>query len=440
MLPEDVKRFQTPGGDSMVQTKFLAGVLSTAVALTACSHQSDQSNQSNQVTVNGTVLDKYGHVWPSQPVVISAGTFSRRLVSDASGAFTVENVPTPYNAIVIDATSVAFATVYVGLTRTDPTLTIGNYQLPKLSGNLSGQLMGGSYPESSDYSTAFVFGSPEVTPAFPQGGFVDDSSGAYSGDVYWLGPASTTGTLYALQVHSGGGLPLDYPGYGTLSGIVLENDDGLPNQNVTLAPVTTGSLSATVSVPPDYTFEYQAAAFQPAPGVSFPNFWGAAGGPASFVYATPSIPGTSLMVSALASMDQGPGSPTTFAQKQVPATASSLALSLPAAPSLTVPADGAAGVTLTTPFTWTEFAGGVYAVSLIGQHEGLVVYVAATSATIPDLTAVGFPLLGSYEWQVTGIAPVAGIDALAAAGGTWALSSGDFMEATSGQRSFTTSP
>jgi hypothetical protein len=183
-----------------------------------------------------------------------------------------------------------------------------------------------------------------------------------------LGPASITGTLYALQVHFGGGLPLDYPGYGTLSGIVLENDGDLPNQNVTLAPVTTGSLSATVSVPPGYTFEYQAAAFQPAPGVSFSNFWGAAGGPASFVYATPSIPGTSLMVSALASIGQGPSSPTTFAQKQVPATTSSLALSLFAAPSLTVPADGAASVPLTTPFTWTEFAGGVYAVSFLGDN------------------------------------------------------------------------
>jgi hypothetical protein len=418
----------------MVHTRALA-VVSTAFALAACSHQSDQSNH---VTVRGTVLDEFGLPWPSQPVVILAGTVNQRVLSDSDGAFTVENVPTPYNAIVIDATSVAFATVYVGLTRTDPTLTIGNYQFPKRSGNLGGQLVGSSYPESSDDSTEFVFASPAVTPAF-QGAFVDDLSGAYSGDVYWVGPATTTGTLYALQVHFGGGLPVDYPGYGTLSGIVLEDDGGLPNQNVTLAPVTTGSLSATVTVPPGYTFEYQAAAFQPAPGVSFSNFWGTAGGSASFTYATPSIPGTSLMVSALASMGQGPGSPTTFAQEQVQAATSSLVLSLPAAPSLTLPADGAASVTLTTPFTWTDFPGGVYAVSFLGHSAGFVVYVSATSATIPDLAAVGFPLRGSYEWQVTGIAPVASIDALAAAGGTWALSFGDLMKATSGQRSFTTS-
>ena len=148
------------------------------------------------------------------------------------------------------------------------------------------------------------------------------------------------------------------------------------------------------------------------------------------------------MTSALASMSQGPGSPTTFAQEQVPASSSILALSLPAAPTLTLPADGAAGVTLTTPFAWTEFPGGVYALSFLGHsadvNEGFVVYVAATSATIPDLADAGFPLRGSYEWQVTGIAPVASIDALAAAGGTWALSFGDLMEATSGQQSFTT--
>jgi hypothetical protein len=424
----------------MGHTRFLAVALSTAAALAACSHQPDQPSN---VAIQGIVLDEFGHPWPSQPVVISAGTFSQRVLSDSSGSFTVKNVPTPYNAMVIDATSTAFATLYVGLTRTDPTLTIGNYQFPKRSGGLGGQLMGGSYPESSEYSTGLVFASPEVTPVSP-GSFTMDSSRAYSGDVDWVGPASTTGTLYVLQVHFDGGFPVDYSGYGSLSGIVLEDKGSVQAQNVTLAPVTTGSLSVSVTVPPGYTFQYQRAAFQPVPGASFFNFWGASAVPASFVYATPSIPGTSMMVSAFASIGQGIGSPTTLAQAQVPAT-TSLALSLPAAPSLTLPADGAADVTLSTPFAWTQYPGGVYAVTFIGNgvagvgNEGVVVYVAGTSATLPDLADAGFPFRGSYTWQVTGIAPVASIDALAAAGGTWALSLGDFMEATSGQQSFTTS-
>src|SRR5450631_3888003 len=162
-LPEHARRVtERPGGGrTMGHTRFLAVALSTAAALAACSHQPDQPSN---VAIQGIVLDEFGHPWPSQPVVISAGTFSQRVLSDSSGSFTVKNVPTPYNAMVIDATSTAFATLYVGLTRTDPTLTIGNYQFPKRSGGLGGQLIGGSYPESSEYSTGLVFASPEVTP------------------------------------------------------------------------------------------------------------------------------------------------------------------------------------------------------------------------------------------------------------------------------------
>jgi hypothetical protein len=416
----------------MVQTRAVVALFAV-VALAACS---------NQLTVNGTVVDQFGLPWPGQPVIISAGSFTQSTVSSSSGTFTVANVPTPYNATVIDSTSTAFATVYMGLTRADPTLSIGNAQILKRSGGIGGHLTGGSYPEPPGYSTELVFASPQVAPEFPQTEFLDDSSGGYSGAINWGGPASTTGTLYVLQVHFDGGLPVDYPGYGTLSGLTLEDKSVLPNQNVTLSPVTTGSLSVTVSVPQDYTFEFQAAFFQPAPGVSFSNFWGVSGGPASFVYATPSIPGTSLMVRASASVGDGIGVPTSFAQQQVAPGTSNLMLNLPAAPSPTLPADGATGVTDATSFAWTGFPGVVYAVLFNGHdlNEGVLVYVEGTTATFPNIADAGFPLQGNYTWQVTGIAPVASIDALAAAGGTWALTFGDLMEATSGQQSFSTSP
>jgi hypothetical protein len=217
----------------MAETRLLAMVLLAALPLAACS---------SQVTVNGTVVDEFGFPWPGQAVLISSGGFSQRVVSSSSGAFTVANVPTPYDATVFDSTSVGFIMVYVGLTRVDPTLTVENYQHPNRTANLTGQLRGGNYPESSDYSTEVVFASPQVVVPFQSPAY--EVSGTYSAMVNWVGPTSTTGTLYALQIHSDGGIPVDYPGYGTLSNVVLQDDGGLTNQNVSLVPVMPGEHAA----------------------------------------------------------------------------------------------------------------------------------------------------------------------------------------------------
>jgi hypothetical protein len=159
----------------------------------------------------------------------------------------------------------------------------------------------------------------------------------------------------------------------------------------------------------------------------------------SFSYATPSIPGTALILRASASSGAGSGMKGSFAQQLVSATASAVTLSILAAPSLILPADGATGVGVATRFSWTQFPGGVHAFSIFGR-QNILVFTAATTATIPDLAGAGFPLGATYGWTVSGISPVASIDALAAPGGMWALMAGDYAEATSGQQSFVATP
>jgi hypothetical protein len=420
----------------MARTRVLGLVLLAALPLAAC------SNQVNPVTVNGMVVDEFGFPWAGQAVLISSGAFSQRVVSSSRGAFTVANVPTPYDATVFDSTSPGFIMVYVGLTRVDPTLTVQNYQQLNRTATFSGQLTGGRYPEVFGYSTEVAFASPQVVVPFQSPGY--EVSGSYSTMVNWVGPTSTTGTLYALQIHSDAGIPLDYPGYGTLGGIVLQDQGSLTNQDVTLSPVTTGALSGTVSVPSGYALGYKSLALVAPSGAALPLslalfFSSQAPADPSFSYATPSVPGTALVLRASAASGQGAGMSSSFAKHQVPANASGVTVSIPPAPSLLLPADGATGVGLATRFTWTPFAGGVHAFAIFGA-QNVIVFTAATTATIPDLADAGFPLGPSYGWTVSGISPVASIDALAAPGGMWALQSSDYAEATSGEQRFATSP
>lgn len=230
-----------------------------ATALAGCS---------DLVTVNGTLLtqDTTAPVG-GETVVISSGTFSASVVTGPNGAFTVADVPTPYNATLLGRQgdpNCPFQTEYVGLTRSDPTLVEAVIVNPSYVATFSGQLMGGSYPEASNYFTDILFASPEATVSVPY-----QPSGAYSASVDWSGPTETTGTLYALQVHYDGdsGLPVDYPGYGTLSDVLLESGGNLAKQVVSLSAVATTTLSGTVEVPSGYSVGLKSVALLAHSGV-----------------------------------------------------------------------------------------------------------------------------------------------------------------------------
>src|SRR5450432_111939 len=129
---------------------FVIGLLS-AVAFSGCSSSSNGGGPDSgpvdsgptTVTLNGTVVDELGHGLGGEAVIIASGTaFSQSTVSDASGAFSVANVPTPYNATVVDGTGKS-AIQYIGLTRADPTLlTLVSAPSGTRSATLSGALTG----------------------------------------------------------------------------------------------------------------------------------------------------------------------------------------------------------------------------------------------------------------------------------------------------------
>jgi hypothetical protein len=381
------------------------------------------------ITVNGKVVDNNGQPVAGATVIISGDGGTQTVVSGSNGGFSAPNVWTPYNATLVESSQ---AIEYQGLTRSDPSLTAFVYLTNNRSGMIAGSFTGGTYPETSGYDTVFLFDSPQTT-----WNLFDQPSGSYSATVRWPGPTSTTGTLYALQRHFVSGLPADYPGYGTQGGVVVQ-DTGTTSQNVGLSSVTSGSLSGTVSAPVGYTVGSKAMSLQVSPTAQMSLVYDATSGGA-FSYVTPAISNTQIIVTAAATSNAGEYSAVVQAGLSANST---VALSIPASPTLIAPVDGGVGVTTATPFSWTAYPGGVYqyaASSTSGQT--LYVLTAATTVTLPNLTDAGLPLPAStaYSWYVVGLAPVANVDLLAAPGGinilTFSLS-----ESISATRTFTTGP
>jgi hypothetical protein len=195
-----------------------------------------------------------------------------------------------------------------------------------------------------------------------------------------------------------------------------------------------------VSFPAGFTEHVKVLTLMVAPGVPLLLADDFSTG-ASFTYRTPAIPNTSLVVEANAN---GPSGEYCGVQKTgLTANASGVALSSPPVPTLTVPVDEATGVNVTTPFAWTAYAGGVH--SLFAHPRigpSFLIFTAATMATIPDLASLGLSLPASteYAWQVTGLAPVGSVDALAGPGGVAQVLAGDSTQGLSVTRTFTTPP
>jgi hypothetical protein len=378
------------------------------------------------VTVNGTVTNANGQPLAAATVLITSGTFSQSAVSDANGAFSVAHVPTPYNATIIDTSGTETVAIqYQGLTTADPVL---NDEAAAGSTNrtasLAGQITGGSFPEASGYSTVLFFASPQVDSFGP----TVATDGTFSGAVHWAGPTSTTGSLYALQAHTVAGLPVDFPGYGSLSNVALQDTGSVADQNVALSPVTTGTVSGTFTLPPGLTIFETTLFLVPEPGVRLTFVVDTSTAP-TFSYTTPAISNANLTLGLLASGNEGTS---TLRKAGLSANATGLALDVQPPPTQTLPALNATGVTVATTFSWTG-PPGVYLliVGPCGQCSGgatgpiFLVYTTTTTVTIPDLTAVGVTLPAStkYSWQVFAFGPGTSMDdfAVAVPGGFYGL-------------------
>jgi hypothetical protein len=320
------------------------------------------------VTVSGTVEDLFGQPQPGLAVKIGSSATN----TDANGNFSIANVATPYNTIVVDsANSVGY--VFEGLTRSDPTL-----QLFTLS-----------------------FFTPDNTATI--------NTGNLSGGAGFPNPA----------VVDGNGIPTDYTGYGMTS-LALSNG-GTFNSTATDIALSNGvadtSLTGSIALPTGYTLDQTVLYSDFGTNQSLPLL--VDGSPStSFTYTTPNLTGSTITSLVQASEDGGLGISGAFLVGSAP-NAAAVALTVPEIPELILPAESAAGVTVSTPFIWQPFPGGIHVALFTVGTIDYVVTTANSQTTIPDLSAEGLslPAAANGEWLAVGIAPFASMDAASGPGG-----------------------
>jgi len=394
---------------------------------------------SSTITVTGTVIGQFTGPLPNVPVIISGHPST---TTDASGNFTVSGVAMPYEATVV-ATASKRAMVYKGLTRPDPILYSVDLSLAMFpySATLSGTISGGTgFPQPANHRTAVAFASDEAGGTNTANG----ATGAYSLGLGWAGPVTTTGTIHGLQWEEASTLPVTYKGYGTNAGVALADGGVFTGQNITMSSIPTATLSGTVIVPSGYSLGIKivSAVFGRAGSI---DVVADGSSTASFSYATPSIPGVSLGLRVIASSSTGN---TNIWRVGLDPSASGLTITIPVAPSQTLPVNAATNVDTTTVFSWTGFNQGVHLVYFngpLGEPDYYVV-TGATSTTIPNLNTIGLGLPAStaYQWQIRGVAPFASVDDAAGPGGFYpppgTNPASDGALGQSSTRDFTTKP
>jgi hypothetical protein len=410
----------------------VAAVLSCAVG--GCSPSTN---------VGGTVVYPSGAPASGNTVVIIDGSNSRTsLTTDANGAFSLNGVTTPYSAIVVESDprlpmQLRTTTAYLGLTRADPSLVADGPAgaFSENDGTLNVTLSGGTYPQPrTNYKTNLDFASPEVQQASVSLGGTRGATNSL--DVTWSDPSSgpTSGTLYALQVHSDeSGLPTDYPGYGMTSTSVAAGM--ATSASLALQPVATAMLSGVLVLPAGYSLIYTTGYLNS--GQALLPLFADSTQPRAFAYTTPAIAGTTLLLEALALNATNDLWVTSAVGLAADATGVSLAC--PVAPALVSPADGQTSVTASTDFSWLGQDNGIYEVDFGGN---LVVWTGSTTATLADLLSPdGSPIAGSTEfsWHVTRVSPYASMDALVAPQSVATLPPTLFCQFPSRRQTFTTS-
>ena len=292
------------------------------------------------------------------PFLLAAGpgACERPRTAGPDGAFTVQGVEPPYDVAAV-APGAAEVTVYLGVSRADPTVALAELGGPLYSARVAGLVSGGSpLPPSGRIRTRVAFGSRAGVASADAGIGTAD----YELTVGWNGGATTSGELRALRwEYDPAGLPIAYLGLAPGGPLSLGAGDD-PRRDLELQPVETRSISGRVAAPWPVALKLPEVAFGDGPGMDLAEDWSES---ETFDYAVPAAPGASLRVWACAFGPAGD-----YAAGQVagmPPGSGGVLLDLPPPPVLLQPDDGAAEVDGTTRFAWTRFSG-LHAVHLRG--------------------------------------------------------------------------
>jgi hypothetical protein len=336
-------------------------------------------------------------------------------VTGDDGKFSMPEAPATYDAYVRDPDGLTVS-VFNGLTRRDPVLvhagTVATTARAILSGTLSG---GAQYPLVGADAVTVGYLSPEASYSMALGGSLPiGTAGPTFGplSVQWAGPETITGELVAIGTFSGG--DAGQTNWFCSAPMALSDGDTRSNVAVQLQPVArSGAVSGVVDVPDGGQLVQTQLLFH------FPD----AGAP--LIYATQQRPGRLDFDVVPDLSDAGaelcvvaagvPGSYLTQRCGVVPGS-QGVNLTLQAAPSLLSPADQAT-VSVSTAFTWNQFANGIHLLSLepavpTKATPRIHFFTTATTTTWPDLSSIGlaYPVAYDYQCDVEGFGPYVSMD------------------------------
>jgi hypothetical protein len=362
------------------------------------------------ITVIGKVVSDSGETISKARVRIGSSV----AVTDSEGAFRIDGVSAPYDLIIAVpqiGNQSEHAHIFQGLTRPDPTLPLFLNATQPGSGNATilGNLSDGAgFPNPENHVAKVGFISND---GFRERILSEEDGPDFSIRPVFFQGESTQGTLYAFQYldnPSIRGRVEKYTGYAEKP-LELVDEAEFSDQDLSLQPVTTAFLSATLTPPEGFTLDDTLAGVELGAGEFLPirDF----SGDSSVTYAVPEI-GKTLSLHSSTNFLEGRKSEI---HKGGLLPNESVELILPVPPKLLEPADDSEDVNSETKIVWQGLDGGISIVEFrffSTLNSKIVVYTKASETRLPDLAPEGLNpnSKATFSWRVQGFGPYANLD------------------------------
>jgi hypothetical protein len=362
------------------------------------------------ITVSGRVAGYDGRPFPVSNLRVELE--GREVEPAADGTFEVDDVTTPYDALVVDVAS-GDATLFVGLSRPDPTLDLQYSRGAWRSATVSGKV-GGTFvtPDGAHSTWLWV----DVGGSMRSQAILGASYGL---GAEWNGVATATGSVTAL----GGTIDLTthaitYTGFAQQTATFTD----LKTTTVDLvldATLTQKKIVGTVHAAAGYARDRDTLIVAAHGGdAAILQEKDVAGATTAFSFDTVAEVSEPWAV-ALGTSGADSNTQMTALRVDLAGDASALDVTLPNGPEAATPANETT-VGSCDVVSWRAVDGAVYVVRVQDETRELDVVTASTSMSFADLKRAfastpfgGFK--GHMTWSVTSVAPVADVDAAAGA-------------------------
>lgn len=356
--------------------------------------------QGTSFTVNGIVVDPFGNPAPGVVVVIND---LPPTASSGDGSFSVAGVSAPYDLVALSGLGDA-AHVFSGLSTASPRInprfvsaTASRHEA-RISGSKTGDTLPGA---PSQYVLVCVEGLNRVV--FGCGTGSSDTS--LNLGVVWYGPSSTEVRVRAFQYEFEWGqgrlvTPISYGEATTTvtSGVTVDVDIVLGSP----PPVGTIAIEATAPLELPAGNWYGLAAVNTSPLHTF-YIWSPTSEGGTNQPRFPALPGASYTATVLWEVADT-AADKAFVWRTGLTEGASVTLDIPVPPTIAAPADGATGVSHSTPIVVTGLPGSLL-FEFRSFEPSLSIYVSTMEKAIslPDLSHLGFSIPSQTRFWWTAI-------------------------------------